>query len=117
MASIGTVSSWSADEGWGVIASPDTPGGCWAHYSNLEMQGYHSLEPGEVVDFEWERADQDGFAYRALKVRPRNPKYGGKLATIAAVSTPGYGSTLAITSDSDPKAGASRATPPDIEVP
>jgi len=81
------------------------------------MQGYHSLEPGEVVDFEWERADQDGFAYRALKVRPRNPKFAGELETIAAVSTPGYGSTLAITSDSDPKAGASRATPPDIEVP
>jgi CspA family cold shock protein len=64
------VAEWSADEGWGVIASADTPGGCWAHFSHLEMPGYRSLDPGEVVQFEWEQPGQDGYGYRAVRVRP-----------------------------------------------
>ena len=71
MTSIGTVSQWSEDEGWSVISSSDTPGGCWAHFSQLELPGYGSLEPGETVEFEWEQGEQDGFAYRAVRVHQR----------------------------------------------
>ncbi|MEO8708892.1 MAG: cold shock domain-containing protein [Lacisediminihabitans sp.] len=70
-ASIGRVSSWLPDDGWGVIESPETPGGCWTHFSALEMPGYHELHPDQVVDFEWEKVDQDGYAYRASWARPR----------------------------------------------
>ncbi|MBF6438391.1 hypothetical protein [Nocardia cyriacigeorgica] len=30
--SVGTVTQWHNDKGWGVIDSPDTAGGCWFHY-------------------------------------------------------------------------------------
>jgi len=35
MGSTGTVRFWHRDEGFGVNDSPDTPGGCWAHFSHL----------------------------------------------------------------------------------
>ncbi|WP_157571633.1 hypothetical protein [Nocardioides alkalitolerans] len=28
----GVVRAWYDDHGWGVLGSPDTPGGCWAHH-------------------------------------------------------------------------------------
>lgn len=64
-----TVQVWYAEEGWGVLESPSTPGGCWAHYSHIEMTGYRSLDAGDAVDFRWESADQDGYTYRATWVR------------------------------------------------
>jgi cold shock protein len=53
-----------------VLDSPDTPGGCWAHFSAVATAGYRRLAPDEQVQFDWELADQDGFAYRALRVWP-----------------------------------------------
>jgi cold shock protein len=68
MASIGSVRSYSTDEGWGVIDGPDVPGGCWVHFSAIAVAGYRELTPGEQVSFHHEAADQDGFAFRAKKV-------------------------------------------------
>jgi CspA family cold shock protein len=87
----GTVRVWYRDEGWGVIDSPDTPGGCFAHFSHLwsdEMpnagpgetldvsSGFKELFEGETVDFEWEHTaapgSQDGYSFRATTVHPRN---------------------------------------------
>jgi CspA family cold shock protein len=68
MTSKGTVRVWRNEEGWGVIDSAETPGGCWAHFGALVMEGYHTLSVGEVVEFEWMAADQDGFAFRAVRV-------------------------------------------------
>jgi CspA family cold shock protein len=96
--SLGTVSQWSHDEGWGVIASDDTPGGCWAHFSSLEMQGYHSLTSGESVEFDWEEADQDGFGYRAVRVWPTRPCTAANAARTES-ATPAYRATLTITPD------------------
>jgi CspA family cold shock protein len=84
--SVGTVRVWHHEQGWGVIDSPETPGGCWAHFSHLWNDGIPAAGPGEVVrvsggyrevfegetvDFEWEHPGQDGYAYRATTVRPR----------------------------------------------
>lgn len=90
--SVGTVTQWHNDKGWGVIDSPDTAGGCWFHYSHLWAGALPQLQPGEsmsvsggfreafvgeIVDFDWERADQDGYACRATDVRPRRePRTG-----------------------------------------
>jgi CspA family cold shock protein len=101
MSTLGTVSQWSDDEGWGVIASPDTPGGCWASFSHLGMPGYRSLEPGEIVEFEWEEGEQDGFAYRALQVRPRRAHTEPK-ATQIETATNAYRSHLTIAPDEGP---------------
>ncbi|CAI9413980.1 cupin domain-containing protein [Nocardioides sp. T2.26MG-1] len=70
MRTTGTVRSWSELEGWGVVDSADTPGGCWVHCSMLRMDGYKTLIPGQAVVFDWEEAEQDGFAFRARAAWP-----------------------------------------------
>lgn len=42
-----TVHEWHEEEGWGVLDSPETPGGCWGHFSNIRMDGYRTLSPGQ----------------------------------------------------------------------
>jgi CspA family cold shock protein len=65
MASRGVVRHWDADEGWGVLDAPETPGGCWAHYS----AGESDLQPGQAVLFDFEEVvDQDGYRFRAVRV-------------------------------------------------
>jgi cold shock protein len=66
----GTVRFWLYEEGWGVIDSARTPGGCWAHFSAVEVSGFRTLQAGQSVEVDWEPADQDGYAWRALSVRP-----------------------------------------------
>ncbi len=70
MATSGAVREWYAEEGWGVIETAETPGGCWAHHSAVQTAGYRSLEQGALVEVEWEPARQDGFSYRATRVWP-----------------------------------------------
>jgi CspA family cold shock protein len=68
-----TVREWREEEGWGVLDSPETPGGCWGHYSHLRMDGFRTLEPGQRVDLEWEAPGfrQDGYDCRAVTIVPR----------------------------------------------
>ena len=77
-----TVREWHDDLGWGVLDSPETPGGCWTHFSDVdtpclgyvdgaEVSEYKCLSTGEEVEFEWETPGQDGFDYRAVVVRHR----------------------------------------------
>jgi len=68
MASVGSVRSFNADEGWGVIDGPDVPGGCWVHFSAIAADGYRQLWAGQRVVFHAVAASQDGFAFRAVKV-------------------------------------------------
>src|SRR5688572_28756938 len=68
MTSLGTVREYAPDEGWGVIDGPDVPGGCWVGFAAIAMPGYRELAAGQRVTFRAEAADQDGYAYRAVKV-------------------------------------------------
>jgi cold shock protein len=70
MRASGVVRTWQSDEGWGVIDSPDTPGGCWAHFGSVQVPGYRALEAGQSVTFEYEAVRQDGFQFRAIEVWP-----------------------------------------------
>ena len=67
---LGRVRVWHDAEGWGVIDSVATPGGCWAHYSSVLVAGYRSLQAGQDVSFTFEAADQDGYSYRTLEAWP-----------------------------------------------
>ena len=67
----GVVREWHPEQGWGVIDAQDTPGGCWAHFSSVAIDGYRELVPGQDVTLEWEAVDQDGFRYRARHVWPK----------------------------------------------
>lgn len=70
METTGTVRFWHADEGWGVIDSDETPGGCWTHFANVAVPGYRALAPGQQVTLVWEAADQDGYNFRAISAWP-----------------------------------------------
>jgi CspA family cold shock protein len=89
MVTTGTVRVWHAEQGWGVVDSPDTPGGCWAHFSHLWAEGlapplqpgeivettsdFRELFDGETVDFEWESPGQDGYDCVSWTARERLP--------------------------------------------
>ena len=68
---LGTVKFFKPDNGWGAVASPELPDGCdaWVHFSAIEMDGYRVLEAGDRVEFDYEAAQQDGFRFRATRVR------------------------------------------------
>lgn len=70
--SAGVVRSFDPDEGWGVIDAPEVPGGCFVHFSNIEMEGYRALAVGQRVRFTYEQPGfrQDGCPFRALVVWP-----------------------------------------------
>lgn len=68
MRSRGVVRSWNDEEGWGVIDSDDTPGGCWAGFSEVQVSGYRSLRPGQRVEFTLQEGNQDGFDFSAARV-------------------------------------------------
>jgi cold shock CspA family protein len=65
----GVVGEWHPEEGWGVIESDATPDGAWVHFMDIRDEaGYRFLTTGAPVEFAWEAADQDGYAYRASDV-------------------------------------------------
>lgn len=70
METTGIVRFWHDDEGWGVIDSDETPGGCWAHFANVAVPEYRSLQPGAEVNLEWEATSQDGYSFRATRAWP-----------------------------------------------
>jgi CspA family cold shock protein len=62
------VRSWNDEEGWGVLDSQATEGGCWAHHSALDMNGHASATAGQRARLVYEQAEQDGFRWRAIRV-------------------------------------------------
>lgn len=64
----GVVRSWSSDDGWGVIDASVMPGGCWAHFSVVDMPGYRELHAGQAVIVDAETPGQDGYNYRARRL-------------------------------------------------
>ncbi len=91
----GIVREWHSAEGWGVIDSPNTPGGCWAHQSHLDMEGFRDLHAGQQVELTFDdRRGQDGCPFRAIRVVvpgvPVSPTFGTSVASDA------YGSRVVI---------------------
>jgi cold shock protein len=99
MMSAGVVREWAEDEGFGVIDAPDVPGGCWAHFSSIVMDGYRALAAGDRVAFTWEAGQQDGYDYRAILVWPPGVEPGTPPAR-SAEGDGAYQSTLTIRWDS-----------------
>lgn len=98
MTSLGQVRVWHDEEGWGVIDSEVTPGGCWAHFSSVLVPGHAALGPGQQVRFSFEAAEQDSYSFRAVEVWPADQT---PVRTHHEVSGPSsaYHSTLTITFD------------------
>lgn len=94
----GSVLVWRPEDGWGVIATEATPGGCWAHFSSLEMDGYRTLHVGQHVTVDYEPAEQDGYRWRAVRVSLDGAKQQPENESEANNA---YRSTLDIQWDSD----------------
>ncbi len=66
----GTVRWCNAEEGWGVIDSDETPGGCAVIFMYIKMDGYKFLTSGQSASFTWVQEMQDDYDYRAVSVTP-----------------------------------------------
>jgi CspA family cold shock protein len=69
------VLEWNGEEFWGVLSSPQTPGGCWFSGFDIANQPAYgsglTLGIGEQVQVDWERVQggtQDGYRYRAVRI-------------------------------------------------
>ena len=103
MSTPGEVRVWHDEEGWGVIDSPETPGGCWAFYSTVAIAGFQKLSDNQLVEMEWESAQQDGFDYRTLRVWPRGEEpYDSPPPAPVSEGDTAYRSTLTIYFDDPP---------------
>lgn len=99
MRSEGRVREWHDEDGWGVLDSASTPGGCWAHFSHLMLEGYRSLERGSVVTFTFEPVQQDGYDYRAVAVWKAESSGVHEQARDAGAGGSFYHSTLTLDFD------------------
>lgn len=94
----GTVRTWHDEQGWGVLDSDATPGGCWTHFSVLDLDGYRSLASGQQVRLTAESPGQDGFPWRAVRVAVDGVAPAAPTETNAAGA---YSSDLRLTWDDD----------------
>ena len=98
MSDSGTVAEWYDEDGWGVLHSDATPGGCWVHASMVRGP-LQRLAIGSAVDFTFEAADQDGYGFRALVVVPEGVDPDDD-RTVHGGPGGAYSSSLTITFDS-----------------
>ena len=79
------VREWDGEEGWGVLDSPETPGGCFGHFSHVQLPDFRTLSPGQQVDLTWEAPGfkQDGYDYRAVSITPRSACHPRRTSTAA----------------------------------
>jgi len=55
----GTVETRYAEEGWGVLRTPDGLS-VFCHFSHIEADGYRELHTGQKVTFDYRTPGQDG---------------------------------------------------------
>ena len=62
---------FKAEKGWGAISTDQTPGGrdVWVHFSVIDASGYRGLAAGDIVEFDFEAAEQDSFDFRSTRAR------------------------------------------------
>ena len=90
---------WHDVDGWGVLDSPATPGGCWTHYSALDMDGHAVAEAGQSASLVAERAQQDSFEWRAVSVVLDGVPPRSRPVIATTEPTSAYRSNLNITFD------------------
>lgn len=94
-----TVRTWDDGEGWGVLGSPQTAGGCWAHFSSIAVAGRRALEVGAACWLDRERADQDGYAFRAVRAWPLGTEPVESVEQVVDENSTAYRSTLTLSFD------------------
>ena len=88
--------------GVGVLDSPETPGGCWMLYSMIDMPRPVSVDVGQEGWVSYEEGPQDGFDWRAIRVRPDGTPPGPVIEPSPRSSA--YRSWLTLSFDAKPQA-------------
>ena len=66
----GVVKWFNRDKGYGFIARPDDED-VFVHFSAIQMEGYRSLDEGQMVEFD---VTQGPKGLQAANVRPMTPE-------------------------------------------
>ncbi|MDI9602130.1 MAG: cold-shock protein [Acidobacteriota bacterium] len=64
----GTVKWFNPDKGYGFITPEDGSKDVFVHYSEIDMDGFRTLEESDEVEFEIEQADKGPQAVRVRRV-------------------------------------------------
>jgi len=62
----GTVKWFNVKQGFGFIVSPDSAVDVFVHQEDIQMEGFRTLEPDEVVMFEFSPDDPRGARARSI---------------------------------------------------
>jgi CspA family cold shock protein len=74
---IGIVKYWHTEKGHGAISTDATaPWDIWCHFSQVVGEGFRSLTPGERVEVDYLRIDQDSFRFMATRARRLDQSIG-----------------------------------------
>jgi CspA family cold shock protein len=74
----GTVKWWDGMRGYGAIETQKTgPWDIWCSFGHIDAAGYRALAPGQRVEVQFMRLDQDSFKYVATRVRPIDRAHAG----------------------------------------
>ena len=66
----GVVKWWQDAKGYGAISCAELdPWDIWCHFAHIEGTGFRSLTPGDIVEVEYVRVDQESFKFVAQRVR------------------------------------------------
>jgi CspA family cold shock protein len=96
----GVVREWHDDEGWGVVDSGATPGGCWVHVSAVRARSLR-LDVGATVELTYEEAPQTPYSFRAVEAWPAGEEpYRGHIVEVQGPS-PAYRSELRLSFGED----------------
>jgi cold shock protein len=66
----GTVKWFNAAKGFGFICFPGNRDGIFCHFSNINLEGYKTLEQDEEVEFEIAESTRSG-QLQAVNVTPK----------------------------------------------
>lgn len=56
--STGKVKYFNDSKGWGFISTEDSEDNIYVHYTEIKMEGYKTLKPGQTVLFELADTDK-----------------------------------------------------------
>lgn len=66
----GTVKWFNADKGFGFISDDEGGEDVFVHHSQINVEGYRTLQENQKVTFEVEQDDRDSSRLRAVNVTP-----------------------------------------------
>lgn len=68
----GTVKFFKVKEGWGFLQTENITEDIFVHYSNIEGEGFRTLESGDEVEFELKKGERGYQASNVKRIQRQN---------------------------------------------